>query len=335
MAMAIRTEHGTVERVFNGAVHPSDMIFDTMDIYARVIDLPMDMMNRVYGELIGGWIAKCISVDVDKDGMAWGHELRIRVAVRVDQPIPSGVLVRTLEDDEDGRWFELKYEKTPHFCFDCGCLVHSKEGCQAEKLDVKQWGEWLRAALEKNRRQSPPPRPTMSGGNFGASKTTGSHLGDSDPRFRGTGYVRDLPPQRSAYRDYDVASSSRTGVVEHRHDTSEDTSPAKGHRVPAKERLGGEVPDGGNHKKNKTRTYTQRSRRTSPTAARSIQMPLGMGSKKRGQKQVGLPVEVKVVGEGDSGSAGKRLRTSTSVFDRIEDPTNTSTAPMVQGRRDQ
>jgi hypothetical protein len=46
------------------------MIFDTMDIWVRVLDLPMDMMNRAYGELIGGWIGKYISVDVDEEGMA-------------------------------------------------------------------------------------------------------------------------------------------------------------------------------------------------------------------------------------------------------------------------
>jgi hypothetical protein len=39
---------------FDGAVRPSDMIFDTLEVWVRVLDLPMDMMNRVYGELIGG-----------------------------------------------------------------------------------------------------------------------------------------------------------------------------------------------------------------------------------------------------------------------------------------
>jgi hypothetical protein len=55
---------------FDGSIRPSDMIFDTMDIWVRVLDLPMDMMNRAYGELIGGWIGKYISVDVDEEGMA-------------------------------------------------------------------------------------------------------------------------------------------------------------------------------------------------------------------------------------------------------------------------
>jgi hypothetical protein len=63
------------------------MVFDKMDIWVRVLDLPLDMMNVAYGELIGGWIGDYISADVDEDGTAWGEELRIRVAIRVDQPL--------------------------------------------------------------------------------------------------------------------------------------------------------------------------------------------------------------------------------------------------------
>jgi hypothetical protein len=39
---------------FDGSIHPSDMVFDTTEIWERVSDLRMDMMNRIYGELIGG-----------------------------------------------------------------------------------------------------------------------------------------------------------------------------------------------------------------------------------------------------------------------------------------
>jgi hypothetical protein len=63
-------------------------------------------------------------------------------------------------------------------------------------------------------------------------------------------------------------------------------------------------------------------------------LPPGNKNKKRGTKQMWLPVNVQVVGEEDSGSAGKRQRTS-SVFDRLEDPTETSADPARQGRREQ
>jgi hypothetical protein len=60
---------------YDGSIRPSDMVFDKMDIWVRVLDLPLDMMNVAYGELIGGWIGDYISADVDEDGTAWGEEL--------------------------------------------------------------------------------------------------------------------------------------------------------------------------------------------------------------------------------------------------------------------
>ena len=62
------------------------MVFDTMDIWVRVLDLPLDMMNKAYGELFGSWLGKFIFVDVDEEGIAWGEELRIRVAIEVISP---------------------------------------------------------------------------------------------------------------------------------------------------------------------------------------------------------------------------------------------------------
>ena len=73
------------------------------------------------------------------------------------------------------------------------------------------------------------------------------------------------------------------------------------------------------------------------------QVPQGTLSKKRGQKQVWMPVNVQVIGEESSESQGKRQRTS-SVFDRLEDPPAESVFdrleisaadPAVQGRREQ
>jgi hypothetical protein len=57
----------------------------------------MDMMNRVYGELIGNWIGEYRSVDVEDDGMTWGEELRIRVPIQVDQPLLRGVRILSLK----------------------------------------------------------------------------------------------------------------------------------------------------------------------------------------------------------------------------------------------
>jgi hypothetical protein len=112
-------------------------------------------------------------MEVDDDGMAWGKELRIRVAVRVDQPLPRGVPLKDLESEAESQWFDIKYERIPHFCFDYGYLVHGEEGYQAERVEVKQWGEWLRVSPRKPQKAASSVRPTMSSSSYG-SKFDGS-----------------------------------------------------------------------------------------------------------------------------------------------------------------
>jgi hypothetical protein len=332
---------------YSGSVRPSDMVFDTVEIWVRVLDLPMDMMNLFFAKLFGGWIGKYIAADVDEEGMAWGKDLRIRVQVRVDQPLLRGVNVKESEKEVEGIWYDLKYEKIPHFCFDCGCLVHLEDYCPAEKQKVKQWGEWLRASPGRNLKQPAPPRPTISSESYGSWST------ESESRGRGMATVRNIPPRRNLSRDYDYfdySSSSHTGGTEQRRDRTEVSSPVKHHRTQAGEKQADKAPMT-SASKNQRGTFTRRQRNQPdlPGSAKP-QVPQGTKNRKRGTKQVWMPVEVQVIAEGSSESAGKRQRTNSvfdrieevcdeqgrnrtpSVFDRIEDP---EADPAAQGRRGQ
>jgi hypothetical protein len=310
---------------YDGVTRPSDMVFETLDIHSRVLDLPMDMMNRTYGELIGGWIGKYISVDVDEEGMAWGEDLRIRVAIRVDQPILRGVTVKTSDDDKEGRWFDIQYEKIPHFCFECGRIVHPDGVCTEEAGEVKQWGEWLRAAPKKTKRPPPPVRPAVSSDSYG-SRSTGS-----ETRFFGGPVIRDIPPRRNYCYDYAYSGSSRTGRDELRDREGDVTSPDKRHRARAREEEAGkqqvEAPG-----RRRSGTYVRKQRQDGlQTGVNRAQGPPDTLNRKRSTKQVWQPVAVQVIGEGSSESSGKRQRTG-SVFDRLEQP---AADPEEQGRRAQ
>jgi hypothetical protein len=318
--------HVVLLKKFDGSVRPSEMIFDSMDIWVRVLDLPMDMMNQAYGMQIGGWIGKYITADVDEDGMAWGEELRIRVEVKVDQPLLRGVSLKDSVNDTEGRWFDLKYEKVPHFCFECGCLVHAEDGCKAVSEGTKQWGEWLRASPKRSKRGPPPGRPSVSSG-------SGDGLsGDSGIRYRGGVSIRDIPPRRNLF-DHSYSGSSHTGELEHRKGNVEVSSPMqdKGKNAMIGCRALVERRDGSGGSKGRG-TFVRRARQQgTPSVYDRLEPPLGALSKKRGMRQVWLPVGVSVVGEGRNTVEGKRQRTS-SVFDRIEEP---AADPARQGRRDQ
>uniref|UniRef100_A0ACD5X2F2 Uncharacterized protein n=1 Tax=Avena sativa TaxID=4498 RepID=A0ACD5X2F2_AVESA len=213
--------HVILLKDYDGSVRPSDMTFDSMDIWARVLDLPMDFMNRAYGELIGGWIGKYISVDVDEEGFAWGKDLRIRVDVNVNQPLLRGVTLKERNDDVEGHWFDLKYKKVPHFCFDYGRLVHLEDGCPADKEEVKQWGEWLRASPKRNQKPPTAARPAIPAGSFSGTTMNWSHEGWE----RAT--VRDLPPHRNLSHVFSQSCSSRTSGYEQWKESEELTSASR------------------------------------------------------------------------------------------------------------
>jgi hypothetical protein len=110
--------------------------------------------------------------------------------------------------------------------------------------------------------------------------------------------------------------------------------------VPVKQRLqfpgdGIGKPSSVQHRLGQKSMFRRKHRSASDVVMKdSSLLPPGNKNKKRGTKQVWLPVNVQVVGEEDSGSAGKRQRTS-SVFDRLEDPADLSADPAKQGRREQ
>ena len=212
----------------------------------------------------------------------------------------------------------------PHFCFDCGCLVHQEVKCQASEDDGKKWGEWPRASPRKNKKPPPPARPSVSVGSY-SSRSAGSEV-----RYNGGVSIRDLPTRRNLARDYSYSSSSRTGGSVLRRGDGDVTSPDKRHEVRLSDRDTGKKPVDTAPKKNKTGTFVRKPRNDGRAGqVDRSQMPPGNQNKKRGSKQVWMPVQVQIVGEGSSESAGKRQRT-TSVFDRLPDP---AADPAAQGRR--
>jgi hypothetical protein len=242
----------------------------------------MDMMNQVYGELIGGWIGKFIEVEVDEEGMAWGKDLRIRVAIRVDQPLLRGVPLKDSDSDEEGRWFDIKYEKVPHFCFDCGCLVHPADGCQGSKEETKQWGEWLRASPRRNARPPAPARPAVSSSSFS------SRSEEADSRFRGNGGVsiRDIPPRRNLVTDFTSSSTSRTGGMETRRGAGEVSSLDRRRGDLNADFMRDSDRGGAGSRIDRGGTFVRRPRQVRDQATENVPVPLGTKNKNRTTKQV-------------------------------------------------
>jgi hypothetical protein len=110
------------------------------------------------------------------------------------------------------------------------------EGCLAEKEDVKQWGEWLRASPRKPPKSVSTGRPAVSLGSY-SSRPAGAGFGGNEGVS-----IRDLPPRRKLSFPRAESFSSRTGGHGERRDGGDVTSPYNDHRVTVHDRLGGKAP---------------------------------------------------------------------------------------------
>jgi hypothetical protein len=99
-----------------------------MDIWARIIDLPLGSINKIGGERAMGLIGEVKRMDVDKDVKTSGPYLRARVSIEVSKPVHRGVMLKAKEEAVL-EWFDIQYEKIPYFCSSCGVMGHSHLEC--------------------------------------------------------------------------------------------------------------------------------------------------------------------------------------------------------------
>lgn len=104
---------------------PSELKFDKLQLWARVINLPFHLRTDAWGEAIAKQIDKNTSM-IHIDPM--GGFLRARVTVDVRKPLRRWILIDSeLRKSRD--WFDIQYEQVPYFCFSCGRLGHSDLFC--------------------------------------------------------------------------------------------------------------------------------------------------------------------------------------------------------------
>ncbi|KAK1650817.1 hypothetical protein QYE76_068622 [Lolium multiflorum] len=170
---------------YDPRLRPSDVRFDSMAIWVRVLNLPFEWMNDRKGLKIARLIDKKCSVDVDEFGEASGTFLRAKVAIPIAEPLRRWVTIR--RDNEDVR-FDLQYEKLPFYCFSCGLIGHGELECKNPDRDVSgklPFDRNLRALEERRRRpQSFGQAAASASWNSGQERQVRKRKPDSEARAK-------------------------------------------------------------------------------------------------------------------------------------------------------
>lgn len=160
----------------NRNLRPSDVRFESMHIWVRIMNIPFKWMNNRKGWKVAGLAGKVDKLDVDEFGDAAGNFLRARVEIPIEKPLKRYITIQTSEGDE---FYDLQYEKLPFFCFSCGIMGHSELECpNPSERDAE--GKWeydnkIRAPEERKRRIQSFAQAAAASDWSGTSNRSDSH----------------------------------------------------------------------------------------------------------------------------------------------------------------
>lgn len=147
--------HAVILKEYDEKLSASEIVFDRMELWVRILNLPLGWMNQQRGARAMNLIGQVVKMDVDSDGKASGAFLHARIAIELDKPIRRGVMLR-MSRNEDPWWFQAQYEKLPYYCFACGVMGHSEVEClhpvECDEQGRLPYDVQLRAPKEKKRR---------------------------------------------------------------------------------------------------------------------------------------------------------------------------------------
>lgn len=113
---------------FDESKRLKDLEFTHIPVWIRVFNLPLGLMNKQTGRLIGDKVGKFLEVETDEDGSAVGSFLRIKVLIDVRKLLSRGVMMGDGQG-EHTCWCNFRYEFLPNLCYLCGMLGHVEKEC--------------------------------------------------------------------------------------------------------------------------------------------------------------------------------------------------------------
>ncbi|XP_021726128.1 uncharacterized protein LOC110693273 [Chenopodium quinoa] len=131
----------------DGEEQPSEVVFQYVPMWVRLLDVPFSKRNRRNLTEIGDFLGIFLEID-ETEPLGIGEFMRMKVMIDIDRPLRRGLFL--VVGASASKWISLKYERLEDFCFFCGRLDHTEGTCsfkdeiRGEGDDiVYEYGPWL------------------------------------------------------------------------------------------------------------------------------------------------------------------------------------------------
>jgi hypothetical protein len=121
-------KHGVILNEFDPNLPPAEFRFEEITLWARIMSLPFGLMNDKRGKSLAERVGVVKKMEVDDKGRAWGEFLRVRLTIKITEPLMRCVSVFS-QKRQTTDYYTVMYERLPTFCFSCGLIGHSSLGC--------------------------------------------------------------------------------------------------------------------------------------------------------------------------------------------------------------
>jgi hypothetical protein len=194
--------HAVLMKEYDVDVQPQDVVFDRLAIWAKILTLPNRLMNSQRGVEIAKPIGLVKKVVSDALGRCWGGYMRVRVEIKVHEPLVRYVIVFSSKLQSTDM-YQVQYEKLPYYCFSCGLLGHSALSCATpadrdekdelpysiQKLSPPEESARMMGGSKSNACNASVGGDHTTSGSRGSANTPASFNGDD----RGKGVSKEQP----------------------------------------------------------------------------------------------------------------------------------------------
>ena len=126
---------------YDGFTNPSSIKMNSIAVWARVLKLPDNYLKEAVVKGMCRNMGEISDVQITLPAGYVGSFVRIRVRLDVEKRLVRFVSITKARKE----WYQVKYEKLPTFCGNCGLIGHWYQECGTGEhaVDKLEWGDFI------------------------------------------------------------------------------------------------------------------------------------------------------------------------------------------------